>query len=405
MAINYEDERLLEVEKEKQEALTEAEETYGSMIEKTEQLYQEQIDATHAWEEQQKQLQQEQTDFAVQEAQRQKEQREKDYTREQSAAYADWQKQKNAYGVEAERMATAGLAGSGFAESSQVSMYNTYQLRVAAARESMQQAITEFDSAIQAAMLQNNVAMAQIAAEALQKRLALSLEGFQYQNQLILSLEQEKQAIDQTYYSRWQDVLAQLNAEEAMNISREQESSNGGYFLEGEEEATGGDFTLSETAIKNMQLSLGVPQTGVYDEATRKAANGMSLEEAWKAWNKGQIGKSLNPGMQNRSVGSWRQQERGTSYVAEGVLKGLSEEKIEEMIASGDAYVEQSGGNIVVRKTAKTAREAALYKYDPKTVQNLQTEQKEKSEKAKAGFMEILKNAIEGAYRGLYFDD
>jgi hypothetical protein len=103
MAINYEDERLAQVEQERQDALDKATATYTGMMEKSQQLYQEQIDATKAWEEQQKELQQKQTDFAIDQTQKQKQEAEKAYQKEQSAAYADYQKEKNAYGVNAEQ--------------------------------------------------------------------------------------------------------------------------------------------------------------------------------------------------------------------------------------------------------------------------------------------------------------
>ena len=74
MAVNYEDERLAKVEQERQDALDKATATYTGMMEKSQQLYKEQIDATKAWEEERKQLQQEQTDFAIEQTQKQKEQ-------------------------------------------------------------------------------------------------------------------------------------------------------------------------------------------------------------------------------------------------------------------------------------------------------------------------------------------
>lgn len=379
MAINYEDERLAEVEQERQDALDKAEATYGGMIDKSQQLYQEQIDATKAWEEEQKQLQQQQTDFAIQETARQKEQAEKDYKKEQSAAYADWQKEKNAYGVQAEQMADAGLAGSGYSESSMVSMYNAYQARVTAARESVTQAVADFDAAMQAAVLQNDVAMAEIAFQALQQRMTLSLEGFQYENQLIFALEEEKKAIDSQYDSKWQDVLSQLLAEEAAAIKAAQgngssESVGDQLFLENpaaveenagkennqvsandlyapvkEEKLTddgsgGWEFTAAPQQakkpgpdqIKAMQAALGIPQTGRWDAASRKATGKQSLVEAYALWQKGEFG------------GSWRRKERrGTLLVADS-LKGYTEEELEKLVENDSVKMTQVGGNILL---------------------------------------------------------
>lgn len=214
--INYEDERFQKVESDKQAALSEAEKTYGGMIDQSEQYYQAQIDASREWADKQQEMQQANTDFALEQIEQQKEQAEKDYQKEQSGAYTDWQKQSSQYGVNAEQMAAGGLANTGYSESSQVSMYNTYQNRVAAARESYNKAVLNYDNAIKDAQLQNNSVLAEIAYQALQQQLELSLQGFQYKNQLILERENRKQALEDTYYGRYQDVLNQMNTENAL---------------------------------------------------------------------------------------------------------------------------------------------------------------------------------------------
>lgn len=214
--VNYEDERFAQVESDKEQALTEMEQTYAGMIQDTDKHYQQQIDASKQWAEQQSRLQQEQNDFAVEQIEQQKEQAKKGYLKEQSGAYADWRKQSNQYGPEAEKMASSGLANTGYSESAQVSMYNTYQNRVASARESYNTAVQNYNNAITEARLQNNAALAEIAYEALQTQLELSLQSFQYKNQLLLDKANQKTAIENTYYSRYQDVLSQINSENAL---------------------------------------------------------------------------------------------------------------------------------------------------------------------------------------------
>jgi hypothetical protein len=214
--VNYDDERFSQVETDKQTALSELEQTYGGMIEQSDSFYQAQIDASKEWADKQSQLQQEQTDFAIEQIEQQKEQTHKDYLKEQSGAYVDWQKQSNEYGVESEKMASAGLDATGFSESSQVSMYNTYQMRVATARETFNRAVLAYDNSIQEAKLQNNAILAEIAYQALQEQLSLSLEGFQYKNNLILEQANKKVELENIYYNRWQDVLNQINTENDM---------------------------------------------------------------------------------------------------------------------------------------------------------------------------------------------
>jgi hypothetical protein len=213
---NYNDERFAQVETDKKEALSELEQTYAGMIGSSDQFYTAQIDASKQWADKQSALQQEQTDFTIEQIEQQKDQAQKDYTKEQSGAYVDWQKQSGAYGANAEGMAAAGLAGSGFSESSQVSMYNTYQNRVAMARETFNKAILTFNNNIKEARLQNNAALAEIYFQAHKEQLELSLQGFQYKNQLLLDQAARKTELENTYYGRYMDVLNQINTENAM---------------------------------------------------------------------------------------------------------------------------------------------------------------------------------------------
>ena len=215
-AINYEDEKFKNVEAEKQAALDEMNNTYNEMISQSDKYYQDQINAAKDYASTQQQIQQENTDFTIEQINQQKEQAGKDYTKEQSGAYVDWQKQSNQFGANAEQMAANGLQGSGYSESSQVSMYNTYQNRVATARESFNKAVLNYDNAIKDAQIQNNAALAEISYNALQAELELALQGFQYKNTLLLEQMNKKQEIDNTYYSRYQDVLNQMNTENAM---------------------------------------------------------------------------------------------------------------------------------------------------------------------------------------------
>ena len=214
--IHYDDERFQQVESEKQNALTEVDNTYNGMINASDKYYQDQINASKDWADKQQQLQQEKTDFAIEQIEQQKEQAHKDYTKEQSASYVDWQKQSNQYGANAEQMASSGLTNTGYSESSQVGMYNTYQNRVATAREVYNRAVLNYDNAIKEAMLQNNSILAEIAYKSLYQQLEISLAGFQYKNQLVMNKLDTQLGVDNSYYSRYQDVLSQINTENSL---------------------------------------------------------------------------------------------------------------------------------------------------------------------------------------------
>ena len=214
--VDYNDKRFQEVENEEATALREVQSTYDNMINESQGYYQQQIDASKEWANTQSELQQAQTDFAIEKVEQAKEQAEKQYTKEQKGAYTDYQKATNQYGANAEKLAVQGLNQTGYSESTRTNAYNTYQNRYATARESYNQAILNYDNSIKEAQLANNSALATIAYEALQQQLELSLQGFQYKNQLLL---QKVDAVNQTkdrYYTRWQNVQQQINTENAL---------------------------------------------------------------------------------------------------------------------------------------------------------------------------------------------
>ena len=231
-SINYEDERFKNVEAERDQRLQEVNETYNNMINQSDEFYQRQIDAARDYATTQQDLQNQQTDLAVNEINQAKEQANKNYIREQKGAYADWQKESNRYGATAEQMASSGLANTGYSESSQVSMYNTYQNRVATARESYNLAVQNYDNKIAEARLANNSKLAEIAFQALQQELELSLNGFQYKNTLLLDQIGKQQDINNIYYNRWQNVLDQMNTENALAESIRQYNEKMAYQRE-----------------------------------------------------------------------------------------------------------------------------------------------------------------------------
>ena len=211
--IDYNDPKFQQVEAGKQAALSQVTNTYDNMINQTDKYYEDQINAAKDYATTQQQMQQQNTDFTIEQINQQKDKAQKDYTKEQSGAYVDWQKQSGAYGANAEIMAAQGMTGSGFSESSQVSMYNQYQNRVAMARETFNAAVLNYDNAIKDAQLQNNSKLAEIAYQALQTQLQLSLEGFQYKNQLLIEQTNHQRQIDSEYHDRYLAVLNQMNTE------------------------------------------------------------------------------------------------------------------------------------------------------------------------------------------------
>ena len=310
--INYKDSRFTKVNNDKNAALSEMEKTYGGMISGSDKYYQQQIDATNKWGETQKQNQQAQTDFAIEQIEQQKAQAQQDYIKQQSGAYTDWQKQSNPYGANAEKMADMGVENSGYSESSQVAMFTAYQNRVVAARESYDRAVMNYNTSINEARLQNNAALAQIAFDTLQKTLELSLQGFQYKNQLILEKTNKKIELDQIYHSRYQDVLDQINKENALaeevrqyNEKMAEEKRQYNTSLEWQKQQFGQQQDLERRKLKAQQ------------EAN---AAQLALEKEKFAWQKAEAAKSakiekVSGGSVKSSSGSSKSSSSGSSKI------------------------------------------------------------------------------------------
>lgn len=265
-AVDYNDERFKQVENEKNAAINAAETTFNGMIDSAEEFYKAQGENIKNYTDTQQKLQQQKTDLEIEQIEQQKEKTERDYIKEQSAAYVDYKKQIDPHGVQAEQMAANGMLGSGYAESSKVSMYNTYQNRVASARESYQEAVLNYDNLIAEARLQNSTVLAEIAFNAQQEQLTLALEGFQYKNSLILGLFEQKQTIENTYYARQQDILNQINTENAMRQEQENwerefaaaySEQDDILTIDEDDNETGGD--VESITMGNFKYGLGIP--------------------------------------------------------------------------------------------------------------------------------------------------
>lgn len=344
----YDDPRFKQVDDEKNAALNEVDQTYGEMIGDTKDFYQDQIDASKDWAKEQEKLQNEQTDFAIEKIEQQKQQAQQDYTKEQSGAYVDWQKQSNQYGVNAEKQAAMGMQNTGFSESSQVSMYNQYQTRVAMARESLQRAMLNFDNGITEARLQNNAALAQIRAEALEKQLALALEGFQYQNTLVQAQADRKQQLNEFYHTKWQDVQSQINTEKAL----------------AEEIRQYNEKMAEEKRQFNQQMALEKEQFAWQKEQAKKSSSssgGGSIKgSSSSSSSSSSSGNKINQTSSNSSSSKKNGEVDMQSILSLG-YGPISAKKAMQLVEQGLAETYTKNGKTYFRKSASYVKQESLF--------------------------------------------
>ena len=196
------------------------------------------------------------TEFAIDEIERQKAQAKKDYTKEQSGAYKDWQTAKDPYGANAEKMAANGMTNTGYAESSQVAMYNQYQSRVTAARESYNQIIADYNAGITQARLQNNATLAQIVTDAMNKRMELVISQLTNKTNLLTTLAQGKATMKQQSTTNYLNVLQQVIAKEQADASLALEREKFAWQKEQANKSSSGG-SGSGTIKKSHQTSSG----------------------------------------------------------------------------------------------------------------------------------------------------
>lgn len=273
--VDENDPRLTGINTEKNTELTKSDSLYDDQIKGVDTYTDKQINALDSWEKEQIKNQNAQTDFAIDKIEQNRDNARKDYLKEQSGAYVDWQKQSSKHGANAEAMAARGMGATGYSESSQVSMYNTYQNRVATAREAFIRADTEFQNDITAAKLANSSALAQIAFETLQKKLEVSLAGFQYKNTLIQAKAQARRDISQDYWSRYNAMYGNIHQENVLNENVRQYEKN---FAEDQR-----------------QFNKSLEETNRHNSAVEANAKFNSELEAQKfRWQKEQASKSAS---------------------------------------------------------------------------------------------------------------
>lgn len=335
MAVDYNDKRLTSVKADEQVALTENEKLYDGMINNSDRYYQQQIDASKQWAEKQQAAQQAQTDFAIEKIEQEKAQAKKDYIKEQSGAYVDWQRQSDPYGAAAEQRASMGMDGTGYSESSLVSMYNTYQYRVTAARESYERVSMNFTNAINEAKLQNSSILAEIAYKAQQQQLELSLQGFQYKNQLLTDKANQALTLKSFYNTKYQNVLDQINTENA--LAEQQRQFNESHALQ-----------EAQLALEREQWNWEKEQAAKSAVVKKSSSSGSVGSKSRSSYVKKQTNdeKKIQKA-ESKNTKSAKSTTSATEYLNKLIASGASKDKVSNEIA------------IALREGAITKAEAA----------------------------------------------
>ena len=258
MAIDYNDQRFINLTNEKNNAISQNSKIYDDFIQESKNQYQNLIDNSKNWADKQVELQNERNDFTINQINQQKEQAKKDYTKEQKGAYQDYMKQSNPYGSQMQNVGQNGLSGSGWSETIRSGFYNTYQNRYAQARESYNLIQQNYDNNITEATLQNNSKIAEIYANAYQEQLNLSLQQFTVLKDLTLQKQSTNLALDSEYNNRWRQVESQINTENSLAEQIREYNERMAYQRERdrvEDEQWQKEYNLSQQSLNNKLTS------------------------------------------------------------------------------------------------------------------------------------------------------
>ena len=197
---------------EKEAAINAYETGYNTQLNEYNDLQAQQQNYIDTWAATQKEQQQKQTDYNIGLINQNKEKAAEETQKQTQDAYVDYMKQTNQYGGALENLASRGLATQGYAESSKVAMYNTYQNRVATANKALMEANTQYDNQIQQAQLTNDAALAEFALQQMEQSYKLALDGFNFRNDLYNQRLNYLQNIDNLYYERANNLQSMQNA-------------------------------------------------------------------------------------------------------------------------------------------------------------------------------------------------
>ena len=196
-----EQERVNNVYNQREKALAENNSMYEGLINDAGAVR----DQQNAYLAQQQQIQNENLDkqLAYQEGivNQQKEEAKQNQRVEENKAKNAYQNYINPYGLQNERLYSAGLGNSGVSETSKLGAYTNYQNRVSAAAGAYQKAITNYDNDINQARLNNDVQKAQNALN----KLKLELQNTQDYYSNVASLSQQKLKASQSLQSQYLD--------------------------------------------------------------------------------------------------------------------------------------------------------------------------------------------------------
>ena len=223
---SYNGRRLTNIERERQEKISQSNAEYNKTINDVNSHYNNVNQALDQGYAKREQAMNQQTQATIDNINTQKDRAERNYQNEQRGSYIDYRNAINPYGAQAELRASRGLANSGYSETYQSNAYNTWQNRVATAKQSLNDALVDYNAQITNARNTNSTALAELWSNVALQKAQNSLQGFQYKNTLIENRNQRETQLQQLYDTKYQNMYKNISEDLNRQISNYQYGIN-----------------------------------------------------------------------------------------------------------------------------------------------------------------------------------
>ncbi len=359
------DERLVEIERQKNNALKQSDSTYDSLIKENQNLYNQQQGYITQQEQLQNNALNQQYEFQKQQIENQKKEANQNYQTEQKRARNDYTSFINPYGVTAESQASQGLGQSGFSETVKLGGYNMYQNRLAAANKVLQDAITTYNLNMNEAKVNYDVQKAQNAVTKLQSMLELSQNYYDKKSTLSQNKLNNNQSLNSDYFNRYNTVYQNIEEEKAKQEQIRQYNENLAWEkqqyetnMAWEREQYDRNLALQkanqeqELALKREQLAYQKERDRIADEQWQKeyalsqqqrsysssssssSGGGYSLSDSSSSQSQPKMSANMTP-MLSTGQYDWYNSTFGTNSYTESELneliaRGLSEGRLRD---------------------------------------------------------------------------
>lgn len=270
---------------------------------------------------QQQDITNKQTELNVAELERNKEDIDKDVSKTNKALYAEYRKATNPYGANAENLASQGLGNSGYAETTQTNLYNTYQKNVTDTLNNARDLKADFDFQISKARQTGDITLAQNALEIYNQKMQLLTQEYELKNnreQFLYQKEQNaltqanwekeyayQQSRDQIADSQWQqtfdyqkqrDAVSDNQWQQQFNLSKKKsssgssskKSSTGGLVVNTSGNSNGQAKYTAQEVIANAKVIQGANKNGTGVTSVKDGISGKtfsSMEELLKYYD------------------------------------------------------------------------------------------------------------------------